>query len=245
MKVPKSHPRYESLRQRHLLLEGLRGGYVSEAGLIAHGRGEAFDYLLGERTVEDAGKAEEAAVAMLLLSDNAVISVNGNAAALVSKGIVELSELVGAKIEVNLFYRTAERERLIREILLENGAGEVLGVEGGLKQIPGIDSDRGRADPGGIWSADTVLVPLEDGDRTEALREMGKNVIAIDLNPLSRTSKHATIAIADNVVRAIPNMIKLAGVMRKWRKDRLEGIVEDFNGKENLGRIVSRIREGF
>ena len=31
--------------------------------------------------------------------------------------------------------------------------------------------------------ADTVLVPLEDGDRTEALVKMGKTVVAIDLNP--------------------------------------------------------------
>lgn len=49
-----------------------------------------------------------------------------------------------------------------------------------------------------------VLVPLEDGDRTEALRRMGKTVIAIDLNPLSRTSRAANITIVDNVIRAVP-----------------------------------------
>ena len=48
--VPKSHPRYESLRLRDAIVEGVRRGVTSEHGLIAHGRGEAYDYLLGERT---------------------------------------------------------------------------------------------------------------------------------------------------------------------------------------------------
>ena len=63
-------------------------------------------------------------------------------------------------------------------------------------------------DPRGIAIADTVFVPLEDGDRTEALIRMGKKVIAVDLNPLSRTAVHATICIVDNVVRAIPILIQ-------------------------------------
>jgi len=117
MKIPKSHPRYESLVQRHLLLDGLKRGYVAEAGLIAHGRGEAFDYLLGERTIKEAKNAERAAVAMLLLSENPVISVNGNTIALTPEGIVEFARLINAKIEINLFYRTLKRERLIKEVL--------------------------------------------------------------------------------------------------------------------------------
>jgi 4-phosphopantoate--beta-alanine ligase len=58
-------------------------------------------------------------------------------------------------------------------------------------------SDRRMVDPDGIYIADVVLVPLEDGDRTEALVKMGKKVIAIDLNPLSRTSQKASITIVE------------------------------------------------
>ena len=55
-----------------------------------------------------------------------------------------------------------------------------------------------------------MLVPLEDGDRVEALQRMGKLTIAVDLNPLSRTSQKATVTIVDNVVRAIPNLTSIA-----------------------------------
>jgi 4-phosphopantoate--beta-alanine ligase len=244
MEIPRSHPRYESLRWRHLLLDGLKKGYVTEAGLIAQGRGEAFDYLLGERTTNGAIIAERAAVAMLLLSERPVISVNGNTAALIPGYIVNLAKMVNAKIEINLFYRTSRREGLIREILLDNGADEVLCAGENAKRLPGIDSERGRADPGGIWVADTVLVPLEDGDRTEALVEMGKNVIAIDLNPLSRTSNKASITIVDNVMRAMPNMIKFATDMKSCGKEGLGKMVEGFDNKENLKEMALRMRKG-
>ena len=58
----------------------------------------------------------------------------------------------------------------------------------------------------GIFSADVVLVPLEDGDRCQALVNMGKTVIAIDLNPLSRTARSATITIVDELTRALPHI---------------------------------------
>jgi len=44
--IPKSHPRYISLRTRNVLVEGVNKGITSIHGLIAHGRGEAFDYLI-------------------------------------------------------------------------------------------------------------------------------------------------------------------------------------------------------
>jgi hypothetical protein len=50
MTVPGSHPRHESLQAREALVEGVEDGYVAQQGLIAHGRGEAFDYLVGEET---------------------------------------------------------------------------------------------------------------------------------------------------------------------------------------------------
>ena len=67
--------------------------------------------------------------------------------------------------------------------------------------IPELQSERRRVDLSGIMKADTVLVPLEDGDRTEALVKMGKTVVAIDLNPMSRTARSANITIVDNAIR--------------------------------------------
>lgn len=243
MNIPKSHPRYGSLRLRHKLVDGLRMGYVAEAGLIAHGRGEAFDYLMGEKTLKKALEAEKAAVALLLISKNPVISVNGNLAALVPRDIVRLAGLLNAKLEINLFYRTPKREKLIEGVLRGCGAKEVFGV-GGRGKIPYLDSERGKVDPGGIQVSDTVLVPLEDGDRTEALIAMGKKVISIDLNPLSRTSQTATVSIVDNVVRAIPNMIELAGELRGFGKGELKAVVNDFDNKGNLEKIVGVMRTG-
>jgi 4-phosphopantoate--beta-alanine ligase len=244
MKIPKSHPRYESLKIRHMLVEGLQAGYVTESGLIAHGRGEAFDYLLGERTVAAAAAAEKAAVAALLLAKRPVISVNGNTAALVPDGLVDLAKAVGAKLEVNLFYRTEERENLISKVLLGAGAEQVLGVGDGMKKLARIDSDRARADPDGIWTADVVLVPLEDGDRAEALAEAGKLVISVDLNPLSRTSQAAAVPIVDNVVRAVPNMIRLAEKMKSLEKVALEMVLGGFDREKCLSDAISVVRKG-
>ena len=116
VEVPESHPRYESLKTRESLVEGVEKGITSKAGLIAHGRGEMFDYLLGERTIETAEKAERKALAEMLEADDPVISINGNVAALVPAGIVSLADKVDAKLEVNLFHRTKERiERIERK----------------------------------------------------------------------------------------------------------------------------------
>src|SRR5574341_1538056 len=86
--IPKSHPRYESLMTRELIVKGVEKGITSIHGLIAQGRGEAFDYLIGEKTTETALQAEKAAAAVLLLAKKPVISVNGNAAALVPVEII-------------------------------------------------------------------------------------------------------------------------------------------------------------
>ena len=97
-------------------------GITSIQGLIAQGRGESFDYLIGERSTESALNAERAAVAALLLAKNPVISVNGNVAALAPEKVVSLADITGAKIEVNLFHRTDTRVHLIIEHLKANGA---------------------------------------------------------------------------------------------------------------------------
>ena len=242
MEIPKSHPRSRSLKERNMLVEAMKQGYLADAGLIAHGRGEAFDYLLGEKTAPEAELAEGVGVAMLLLAEKPVISVNGNTVALVAKETVELARILNARIEINLFYRTVERERIIEGILADAGAEGVLGVgDSTSEHIPGLDSERGRVSKEGIFAADVVLVPLEDGDRAEALVAMGKKVIAIDLNPLSRTSQKATISIVDNVTRAIPRMIELAEELKDCDNSKL---INNFDNKQNLTDIIKRIRKG-
>ncbi|MHC1574589.1 MAG: 4-phosphopantoate--beta-alanine ligase [Candidatus Methanogasteraceae archaeon] len=242
MTIPKTHPRYQSLRIRERLADGVRTGITSQVGLIAHGRGEAFDYLLGERTTGSAMRAEEAAVAMLLAASCPVLSVNGNVAALVPGEIIELGRVLNASIEVNLFYRTEERVRAIVDHLRLHGAAGVLGEypDAALHPLP-PDHPRSRVCKGGIYDADVVLVPLEDGDRCQALAGMDKSVIAIDLNPLSRTAKAATVTIVDNVVRAIPNMIKLAIRMKDIDVDRLDDIISRYDNEETLRAAIEEI----
>jgi 4-phosphopantoate--beta-alanine ligase len=243
--IPENHPRAGSLQVRELLVEGFRDGIVVEEGLIAHGRGEAFDYLLGERTTEPAIKATKSAVALMILAERPVISVNGNTACLCAKEVVKLAELSKAKIEINLFYRTYERETAIEKLLKANGASEVYGVGSRASAtIPELMSDRRRVDRDGIYAADVVLVPLEDGDRTEALVKMGKKVIAIDLNPLSRTSQKASVTIVDNVVRALPKMVELAKQFTSLQKNTLQKLANDFDNGKNLEKSLQHILQG-
>jgi len=242
--VPKSHPRYWSLYYRHKLEEALEKGILAKAGLIAHGRGEAFDYLIGEKTIEPAKEAIKAAVAKLLLAEHPVISINGNVTALVPKETIELGKVLNAKLEVNLFYRTYEREKAIREAFKEIDPNvELLGIgENANKRIPGLDSERGRVDERGIWKADVVLVPLEDGDRTEALVNMGKFVITVDLNLLSRTARMADITIVDNIVRAFPLMIEVAKELKGKPKEELERIVNNYDNERILNEVLMHMR---
>ncbi|MDI6639202.1 MAG: 4-phosphopantoate--beta-alanine ligase [Methanocellales archaeon] len=235
--IPKDHPRYASLMIRERLVKGYESGIVCTHGLIAHGRGEAFDYLIGEKTTEAAMHATKVAVATLLTAERPVISVNGNTAALVPDEIVHLSERIGAPLEVNLFHRTEERMDKIIAHLKAHSATNVLGKKADAR-IPGIEHERGKVDKDGIYGADAVLVPLEDGDRCEALVRMGKTVIAIDLNPLSRTSRTATITIVDNVVRAIPNMVKLSEELRGIKQTEIRKIIDAFDNELNLQRMT-------
>lgn len=232
------------MRKREELIKGEEKGVVAKAGLIAYGRGEAFDYLLGEATIPPALFAARAAAAYLLLADHPVISVNGNSAALVPEALVSLAHEIAAGLEVNLFYRSWRREEVIRSVLMKAGAATVLGVgRNASARIPELYSERRRVDPRGIYSADVVLVPLEDGDRTMALKKMGKFVIAIDLNPLSRTAQSADVTIVDNIVRAVPNILAAVRDLRKLGRDELKGIIDRFDNKKNLSESTLYIRD--
>ena len=204
------HPRYESLRIRNLITAGVEAGITSVHGLVAHGRGEAFDYLLGEQSHDFARSAVRAAAVLLVSADRPVVSVNGNAAALVPAELAELARVVEAPLEVNIFHASADREQVIRRHLLEHGAQSVLKPTREA-ELDFISSNRRFVHPEGILVADVVFVPLEDGDRCQALRRMGKQVVTVDLNPLSRTAALASVTIVDNVVRALPLLLEAVG----------------------------------
>ncbi|WOX57171.1 4-phosphopantoate--beta-alanine ligase [Methanoculleus receptaculi] len=222
--IPKDHPRYRSLIARERLARCAREGVVTLEGLAAHGRGEAFDYLIGERTTPSAAVAARTAAAMLLSARHAVISVNGNTAALAADDIAALQRVSGADVEVNLFHRTEDRvERITR--LLESHGVRVL--RGTAERLIPLSHDRALCLPGGIGDADLLLVPLEDGDRCAALRRMGKTVITIDLNPLSRTARTANLTIVDELTRALPGITAGCSSLEPGEAERLIGSLDN------------------
>ena len=243
--IPKDHPRYLSLTERHEIIEGMHQKIVAEAGLIAHGRGEAFDYLLGEKTPNYALEQEKAAVAHLLLAEYPVISINGNVAIICPKELVQLAKETGAKLEVNLFYRTTERELNIKQKLVDAGAEEILGVDLGesAATIPEITHKRRIVDPNGIFKADVVFVPLEDGDRTMALRKMGKTVLCVDLNPMSRTSVWSNVTVVNHVRRAAQEMVEIAKELKNQPKDKLREILDNYDNNRMLTASVKFMAE--
>jgi 4-phosphopantoate--beta-alanine ligase len=241
--VPESHPRRASLVTRERIVAGVEKGITSRAGLVAQGRGEAFDYLLGERTLESAARAERAAAALLLGADHPVVSVNGNVAALVPEAVGDLARATGADVEVNLFHRTEERVERIAAHLRDHGVSEVKGLVGDAT-IPGLDHDRARVDSDGIGAADVVLVPLEDGDRAAALAAAGTAEIVVDLNPLSRSAAAAAVPVVDNVVRAIPAMAAHAEALAGRSETELAGVVERFDPEAARADAERAIRSG-
>src|SRR5207244_11046185 len=109
MTIPRSHPRYESLVRRERLVRAWKDGVVVPEGFIAHGRGEAWDYLFGEGTSAPALVAARAAAAHLLAASRPVISVNGNVAALAAREAVPRARAIPPRLEVNLVRRTDSR----------------------------------------------------------------------------------------------------------------------------------------
>lgn len=207
IEIPDDHPRKESLLLREKIAEGNQKGLLAPVAAIAHGRGEAFDYLLGEKTSPSAKKAIHNAANLLMTAKKPVISVNGNTAVLVRDELLILAKEVNCPIEINIFYRTEERVAKLLDFM-ENSAGVTILGANPDSLIPDLSSERAKTSSNGIFKADVVFVPLEDGDRCEALIKMGKKVIAVDLNPFSRTARTATLTIVDNVTRAVKLLIE-------------------------------------
>ncbi len=241
--VPKDHPRYTSLMARYAVAEGVKSGITTITGLTAHGRGEAFDYLLSEKSHPFADRAAKAAAAAILLAERPVISINGNSAVLAPKEMISLAKSSGALLEVNLFYDTGKRRAKIGSMFKSKYKVNLLGVKPD-KRIEGLSSHRALVDSRGIYGADVVVVSIEDGDRTMALKHVGKTVIAIDLNPFSRTPQTADISIIDNVQRAFPLIEKHVRAMRKASESKLRSILSRYNNKAVLRAAIERIRKG-
>ncbi len=247
MDIPKDHPRYKSLMTRERLAQMVEQGLVTPTGLISHGRGEAYDYLMGEKSIPPALEAEKVAAAYLLRAKNPVVCVNGNAAALDPENLIALANAIPAKIEVNLFHRTPERMEGLISYLESKGAENVLGREPDCR-IPGLNHDRALCTKEGIFDCDVIVVPIEDGDRAEALVSMGKVVISIDLNPLSRTSCKATVPISDEMTRALENMIRFISELRGDDEAIIKvinGYRNDSNRRETVKYICDSLMSGF
>lgn len=241
--VDPSHPRYQSLMMRKRISEAGVKGMLADSALIAHGRGEAFDYLLGEQTIPSALEATREVAARLVRANKPVLSLNGNAIALAAREFLTIASQLGCPIEINIFYRTPQRmgALLAHLKLLNSDLGLDVEILGGIPdaKIPGLEGPRAACQKDGILEADAILVPLEDGDRCEALVAMGKDVLVIDLNPLSRSARRGTVAVVDEVSRVATNLIQLIPEkpeITNWDNDKglqsaLDHIVGDMSNK--------------
>ena len=246
--VPESHPRFASLMARKKLTDAAAAGMLADSALIAHGRGEAFDYLLQERTCDSARLAIHTCAAYLSAAERPVISVNGNTVALAGPHLLACAAVLDCPIEVNIYYRTPERMAVLLATLHEqkSEAGtiypelqsridtvEILG-EAPDARIPNLDGPRANCVHEGIYSSDVILVPLEDGDRCEALVAMGKTVCVIDLNPLSRTAKTASVTIVDELTRCVP-------ILLDDLRNGVEKSPGDWDNNQNLKNVTAEI----
>ena len=76
--IPDSHPRRTSLLARQSLVDASAEGLLADSAMIAHGRGEAFDYLLGETTSDSAMNAiREVAARLLAAARNSSVKDSG------------------------------------------------------------------------------------------------------------------------------------------------------------------------
>ena len=231
-----SHPRYRSLLMRYKLEEAAQKGMLAGSALIAHGRGEAYDYLLGEQTIPSAYEATKAAAARLIAAKSPVISLNGNVVALAGEQMLKLASLLNCPVEINIFYRTPERMKALLDHL--NGLNEELNLNVEILgaapdgRIPGLEGPRAKCHKNGILACDVILVPLEDGDRCEALVAMGKEVLVIDLNPLSRSAKMGSITMVDELSRVANNLMKLIPT---------QPLVEEWNNNLGLQSAIDHI----
>lgn len=246
--IPDSHPRAASLRLRQRLEDGLLAGIVTPTGLIAHGRGEAYDYLLGEWTHPFAERALAAASATILLATHPSLTVNGNVVALLGPELVAFAERhANVAVEVNVFHHSPERVETILRHLHALGLHRVLHFSQVATPgiLPGLESMRRFLHPAGVGKADVVIVALEDGDRCQALVNSGRTVLAIDLNPLSRTAQMATVSIVDELTRTVARLDRQLLADRTVSRAELAARLAEYDNAAVLRDAESAIRGGF
>jgi 4-phosphopantoate--beta-alanine ligase len=134
-----------------------------------------------------------------------------------------------------------KREDAIKRELEKNGAKEVF-MPSKKHKIKFIEHNRKYVNKEGILKADVVFVPLEDGDRCEALVRNGKKIVTVDLNPLSRTARTATVTIVDNIIRAVKEMSMRAKELKKKDKKHLQEIVKKYNNELSLKKAKEAIK---
>jgi len=226
-RIPDSHPRKKSLESRQKIVDGSSMGLLADSAMIAHAE-ERLSTICSERGPRS--QPERPFVRVRLASgmpEGPVISVNGNTTVLAGDGAIRLAAVLGCPIEVNLYYRTPSRVKGLISLLEElrlNVSQEAApdGFYGDWKEavegvsllgespnfkIEGLEGPRSNCTAEGIGGADTILVPLEDGDRCEALITLGKEVLVVDLNPLSRSARMASVTIVDEVSRAFEGIL--------------------------------------
>ena len=199
-----SHPRYASLLRRHLIEEAAAEGLLAGSAMIAHGRGEAYDYLLGERTTASAASATREAYARLRAAKHPVISVNGNTVALAGRDLLHLAASLSCPVEVNIFYRTQARmdgliSRLERWCEEDGLDVEVLGrrTDG---RIAGLEGPRAQCDAAGIAAATWCWSPWKTATVAKRWWRWARRC-SWWISTLSRTARTASVTIVDEVGR--------------------------------------------
>jgi 4-phosphopantoate--beta-alanine ligase len=70
---------------------------------------------------------------------------------------------------------------------------------------------------------------------------MGKTVITVDLNPLSRTAEKADITIVDNITRAVPLLISLVEKFKGVSEKELRSMLADYSNTRVLKSVLTHI----
>jgi 4-phosphopantoate--beta-alanine ligase len=231
---------------RKRITNGMKLGLATEAALLAHGRGEAFDYLLGEKTHSFALDAIQTASALILCAKHPVLSVNGSSASLAGLEIAELVNIYDPlTVEVNLFYHSDERSQRIAQHLRELGVSHVVeSCSESSLELTDIQHARRRMHPEGIAQADVVLVALEDGDRCQSLVDAGKTVIVIDLNPMSRSAQTGYVTIVDELTRVLNCLALQIKIDKNEEQITLQKRISEYDNGKILTSAINSIRNG-
>jgi 4-phosphopantoate--beta-alanine ligase len=68
-------------------------------------------------------------------------------------------------------------------------------------------------------------------------------VIAIDLNPLSRTARKATVSIVDNILRVVPNLTKQILLLSKVPRSDSDRVVQKYDNERVLREAVQEMQD--